>query len=198
MRLLDRLIRWTGVVCRIGVLLGGAMAVLICFVIAFDVVARKAFGISIVGVDEISGFILAFSCSWGCAFALLHRAHVRVETIQLVLPQRMCAILDMVGLILIGAFVATVGWFASNVLNMSIGMGSNADMLDFPIWIPQAAWVAGFLIFVVLAVLLLLRSVMAFFAGDLATLHALIGSRSVIEDVEYGKQQVEAHREDTR
>ena len=195
MRLLDRLIQGTGVVCRMGVLVCGALCMLISFVIAFDVVARKAFNVAIVGADEISSFILAISCSWGFAFGLLHRAHIRVDTIQLVLPKRMCAILDIVALIMIGGFVAIVGWYAANVLSMSIDMGSNADMLDFPLWFPQAVWVAGFLIFAVLAVLLLLRSVIAFFAGDLAALHALIGSRSVIEEVEHQKQQVTLHRE---
>ncbi|MDP6787158.1 MAG: TRAP transporter small permease [Rhodospirillales bacterium] len=198
MRLLDRLIQGTGVVCRGGVLLCGALVVLISIVIAFDVVARKATGISIVGVDEISGFILAISCSWGCAFALLHRAHVRVETVQLVLSQRICAILDLVGLLLLGAFVAIVGWYGANVLNMSIDMGSNADMLDVSLWIPQTAWVAGYLMFVIVAVLLFLRSAAALLAGDLTTLHALIGSRSAVEEVEHEKQQVVAHREDTR
>ena len=194
--LLDRLIQGTGVVCRMGVLACGALFVLVSFMIAFDVVVRKAFNIAIVGADEISSFVLATSCSWGFAFALLHRAHVRVETLQLVLPQRLCAILDIVGLILIGGFVAIVGWYASNVLYMSIDMGSNADMLDFPRWIPQAFWVAGFLIFVVLAVLLLLRSVIAFLAGDLAVLHTLIGSRSAVEQLEDDKRQVKVQRED--
>jgi TRAP-type C4-dicarboxylate transport system permease small subunit len=174
------------------------LAVLISFVIAFDVVVRKAIGFSIVGVDEISGFILAISCSWGCAFALLHRAHVRVETVQLVLSPRTCAILDMVGLTLLGAFVATVGWYGANVLSMSIDMGSNADMLDVSLWIPQVTWVAGYMMFVILAVLLIVRSGAAFLAGDLTTLHTLIGSRSVAEEVEHDKQQVVAHREDTR
>jgi len=198
MRLLDRLIHGAGVVCRGGVLLCGSLAVLISFVIAFDVVARKVIGFSIVGVDEISGFILAISCSWGCAFALLHRAHVRVETVQLVLSPRTCAILDMVSLIVLGAFVSTVGWYGANVLNMSIEMGSNADMLDVSLWIPQVTWVAGYMMFVILAVLLILRAGAAFLAGDLTTLHTLIGSRSVAEEVEHEKQQVVAHREDTR
>ena len=137
MGLLDRLIHGTGAVCRAGALVCGGLCVLVSFVIAVAVVMRKVFNVSIVGADEISSFILAASCSWGFAFALLHRAHVRVESLQLVLPRRLCAILDIVGLILLGAFVAVIAWYTANVLALSIDMGALADMLDVPLWFPQ-------------------------------------------------------------
>lgn len=190
MGLLDRLIHGTGTVCRAGALVCGGLCVLVSFVIAVAVVMRKVFNVSIVGADEISSFILAASCSWGFAFALLHRAHVRVESLQLVLPRRLCAILDIVGLILLGAFVAVIAWYTANVLALSIDMGALADMLDVPLWFPQAFWVAGFVVSVILAVLLLIRSLTAFLAGDLAALQALIGSRSAVEEVAQEKSRV--------
>ena len=177
--------------CRAGALICGGLCVLVSFVIAVAVVMRKVFNVSIVGADEISSFILAASCSWGFAFALLHRAHVRVESLQLVLPRRLCAILDIVGLILLGAFVAIICWYTAGVLALSIDMGALADMLDVPLWLPQAFWVAGFLVSVVLAVLLLIRSLMAFLAGDLATLQAMIGSRSATDEAAQETSRVE-------
>ena len=190
MGLLDRLIHRTGAVCRAGALICGGLCVLVSFVIAVAVVLRKVFNVSIVGADEISSFILAASCSWGFAFALLHRAHVRVESLQLVLPRRLCAILDIVGLTLLGAFVAVIAWYTASVLALSIDMGALADMLDLPLWLPQAFWVAGFMVSVVLAALLLIRSLAAFLAGDLAALQALIGSRSAIEEAAQEKSRV--------
>ena len=190
MGLLDRLIHGTGVVCRAGALVCGGLCVLVSFVIAVAVVMRKVFNVSIVGADEISSFILAASCSWGFAFALLHRAHVRVESLQLVLPRRLCAILDIVGLILLGAFVAVIAWYTANVLALSIDMGALADMLDVPLWLPQAFWVAGFVVSVILAVLLVIRSLIAFLTGDLAALQALIGSRSAVEEAAQEKSRV--------
>ena len=196
MGLLDRLIHRTGAVCRAGALICGGLCVLVSFVIAVAVVMRKLFNVSIVGADEISSFILAASCSWGFAFALLHRAHVRVESLQLILPRRLCAILDIVGLILLGAFIAVVAWYAASVLALSIDMGALADMLDLPLWLPQAFWVAGFVVSVVLAVLLLIRSLIAFLAGDLAALQALIGSRSAIEEAAQEKSRVDRYSGD--
>lgn len=190
MGLLDRLIHGTGAVCRAGALVCGGLCVLVSFVIAVAVVMRKVFNVSIVGADEISSFILAASCSWGFAFALLHRAHVRVESLQLVLPRRLCAILDIVGLILLGAFVAVIAWYTANVLALSIDMGALADMLDVPLWLPQAFWVAGFVVSVILAVLLVIRSLIAFLTGDLAALQALIGSRSAVEEAAQEKSRV--------
>lgn len=190
MGLLDRLIHGTGAVCRAGALVCGGLCVLVSFVIAAAVVMRKVFNVSIVGADEISSFILAASCSWGFAFALLHRAHVRVESLQLVLPRRLCAILDIVGLILLGAFVAVIAWYTANVLALSIDMGALADMLDVPLWLPQAFWVAGFVVSVILAALLVIRSLIAFLTGDLAALQALIGSRSAVEEAAQEKSRV--------
>ena len=190
---LDRLIHGTGAVCRAGALICGGLCVLVSFVIAVAVVMRKLFNVSIVGADEISSFILAASCSWGFAFALLHRAHVRVESLQLVLPRRLCAVLDLVGLILLGAFVAVICWYTAGVLALSLDMGALADMLDVPLWIPQAFWVAGFLVSVALAVLLLIRSSIAFVAGDLATLQAMIGSRSATDEAAQETSRIERH-----
>ena len=190
MGLLDRLIHGTGAVCRAGALVCGGLCVLVSFVIAVAVIMRKVFNVSIVGADEISSFILAASCSWGFAFALLHRAHVRVESLQLVLPRRLCAVLDIVGLILLGAFVAIIAWYTASVLALSIDMGALADMLDVPLWFPQAFWVAGFVVSVILAVLLLIRSLIAFLTGDLAALQALIGSRSAVEEAAQEKSRV--------
>ena len=190
MGLLDRLIHGTGAVCRAGALVCGGLCVLVSFVIAVAVVMRKVFNVSIVGADEISSFILAASCSWGFAFALLHRAHVRVESLQLILPRRLCAVLDIVGLILLGAFVAVIAWYTASVLALSIDMGALADMLDVPLWLPQAFWVAGFVVSVILAVLLLIRSLIAFLTGDLAALQALIGSRSAVEEAAQEKSRI--------
>ena len=195
MNLVDDLIRRTGTFCRWGVLLTGVFYILVSFAVAQEVVLRKIFNVSMMGIDEMSGFVLAIGTSWGFAFALLHRAHIRIDTVLLVLPQRARAVLDILGLILIGGFVGVLGWFAKDVLILSAELNSNALLVDFPLWIPQAMWVAGFATFMVLAVLLLLRALIAFFAGDLTKLHALIGSRSVTEEVEREQQAVERYRE---
>ena len=195
MNLLDDLIRWTGTFCRWGVLLTGVFYVLVSVSVAYEVVVRKLFNVSMMGIDEMSGFVLAMGTSWGFAFALLHRGHIRIDSVMLVLPQRARAFLDILGLIMIVGFVGILTWYAKDLLIRSAELGSNALLVDFPLWIPQALWVTGFATFLVLGVLLLLRALIAFFAGDLAKLHALIGSRSVTEEVDREKQAVERYRE---
>ena len=49
---------------------------------------------------------------------------------------------------------------------------------------PDCAWFIGFAVFVVTFVMLFLRSLIAFFAGDLATVRRLAGTRTIDEDVE--------------
>ena len=104
MNLFDDLIRRTGTFCRWGVLLTGVFYILVSFAVAQEVVLRKIFNVSMMGIDEMSGFVLAIGTSWGFAFALLHRAHIRIDTVLLVLPQRARAVLDILGLILIVRF----------------------------------------------------------------------------------------------
>lgn len=55
--------------------------------------------------------------------------------------------------------------------------------LATPLVIPQLLWVAGFVLFLGVALLLFVRALVALISGDLQTVARLIGSRSVSEEV---------------
>jgi hypothetical protein len=54
--------------------------------------------------------------------------------------------------------------------------------LEAPLWVPQALWGAGLLLFLLCGLLLLLRSLWAFVRGRFGDVQDLIGSRSIIEE----------------
>ena len=49
--------------------------------------------------------------------------------------------------------------------------------------VPQLLWVLGLVMFLAIAVLLLIRALVALIAGDLATVRRLVGSRTLREEV---------------
>jgi hypothetical protein len=53
-----------------------------------------------------------------------------------------------------------------------------------PLVIPQGLWFAGLAFFVALSLLLLLRGLLAFVAGNYTGLFALIGSKSALAEAE--------------
>ena len=183
--ILDRLIGLTSAVSTFAVWCCGALFVMVSVLIGVEVVIRKAFGASIYGVDELSGFALAFGIAWGFSFTLLHRAHIRVDTIYIWLPIRIRAALDIVALTAFVGFMSLVALSTGGVLSQSITSSSvGYTQLEVPLVIPQTIWVAGYCFFLVVAFLLLIRNILAFLSGDAITVQKEIGSPGITESIE--------------
>src|SRR3546814_13702199 len=90
---MDRVLDLAHRLARLGALGGGALTILAAIVIGVDVVLRKTLALSVGGASELSGYVLAIGSSWGFALALLDRAHIRIDTLYVLLPTRICAAL---------------------------------------------------------------------------------------------------------
>lgn len=180
---LDRLLALAERVSRVAVFVGGALLLASAFLVSFDVLARKIFGVTMGGADELSGYAFAIGTTWALAFTLLQRANVRVDALYALLPVRVCAVLDVLALLALGAFLALLTWHAALVLETSVAFAARATTpLATPLWIPQTLWVAGFVLFLLTLAPLLLRATLALASGDLATVRRLAGARSAAED----------------
>jgi TRAP-type mannitol/chloroaromatic compound transport system permease small subunit len=180
----DPLLRLAYRIARAGVWFGGVLLIATAVLVGVEVVIRKAFSLSIGGADELSGYALAISSSWALAFTLLERAHIRIDSLYIHLPVRVCALLDILGLALLIAFFALVTWYGFGVFRTSYTLGAESlSPLSTPLVVPQALWVLGLVMFLAIAVLLLVRALGALATGDLATVHRLIGSRTLREEV---------------
>lgn len=176
---MDRALDLAHRLARIGAWGGGGLVVLAAVVIGVDIALRKTLAFSIGGASELSGYVLAIGSSWAFALALLDRAHIRIDSLYVTLPTRVCAALDIVALVVMLGFVVLLTWQGWHVFHQSVQYGSRAlTPIATPLQYPQFLWVVGLIYFLVVIVLLLLRATHAFVTGDIATVQRLAGSRT--------------------
>ena len=168
-----------------GLWFGGALVLLAALLIGVDVLMRKFLSQSIGGADELAGYALAIGTAWGLAAALLDRAHIRIDSLYVLFPQKIRLALDTMALALLVGFFALVGWHGFGVVSQSWTSGSRSQSaLETPTVIPQALWIAGLAAFVVIGVLLLVQALRIGASGDLRRMAELISTRSAEEEVE--------------
>jgi len=180
--------RTLGVMRRIsrwGLWFGGALVLIAALLIGIDVVLRKFFIVSIGGADELAGYSLAIGTAWGLAAALVDRAHIRIDSLYLLFPRLLRAILDLVGLGLFIFFFSLMAWHGAGVVEQSWTSSSRSQSaLQIPTVIPQSIWLAGLILFILAGVLLILDTLMKISRRDFAGISRSVGIRSAEEDVE--------------
>jgi TRAP-type C4-dicarboxylate transport system permease small subunit len=172
-----RLTRW-------GLWLGGALVLAAAILIGIDVCLRKFFAQSIGGADELAGYALAIGTAWSLGAALLDRAHIRIDSLYVLLPVRLRLLLDFAGLALFVAFFGLIARHGWNVVEQSWSSGSRSQSaLQTPTVIPQGIWLLGLALFVVVGVVLFIHALRRAARGEAGAVAAAIGTRSAEEDV---------------
>src|ERR1044072_454403 len=183
---LDRLVAYSFPLARISGWIFGLLLNVSAFLLRGQI-----FVVTLGGANELSGYALAVSSSWGCTVALVHRMHVRIDSVYTHLTARIRALLDMVGLAAFIYFLAFVTFYAWKVLEQSIESNTHSiSALAAPLAVPQAVWFAGFVVFLLVASIYLLRAMLAFAKGDLRRVRELLGARSVAEEAEFEKERL--------
>ena len=141
---LGRSLRLAETFSRAAVWAGGALTLGAVFLIAYDILVRKFFNITVGGADELSSYVFAISTSWALAFVVLQRANVRVDVIYERLPVRVSAFLDWLSLVALGVFMVFLTWHAYSVAETSFVRNAAANTpLATPLWIPQLGMAIG-------------------------------------------------------
>ena len=180
---LGRLLRSAETLSRGAVWFGGVLTLASVFLIGFDVIARKFFGFTTGGADELSGYAFAISTSWALAFVVLQRGNVRVDVLYQHLPVRVAALLDWISLVALAVFMVILTYYASFVAETSWVQNSAANTpLGTPLWVPQGLWLIGLAWMCLVLTLMLIRASVALVTGDLAAIKALCGVRSTEEE----------------
>jgi TRAP-type C4-dicarboxylate transport system permease small subunit len=188
---LDRLIAHSFTLARVSGWMCGLLLTVSATLIGLDILLRQTIVVTIGGANELSGYALAVSSSWGCTVALVHRMHVRIDSVYTHLSARVRALLDMAGLAAFIYFLMFVTFYAWKVLEQSIESDTHSiSALGAPLAIPQAVWFAGFVVFLLVASIYLLRAMLAFAKGDLRRIRELLGARSVAEEMEFEKESL--------
>jgi TRAP-type C4-dicarboxylate transport system permease small subunit len=190
---MDRLLQIAHGVARGGAWFGGALILAAALVVAADIIIRNLFVVTFGGADELAGYALAIGSAWALAFALLERAHVRIDVLYQKLPIRLAAIVDILCLSTFTVFMILLTRHGYAVFMQSLTADTHSmSGLAIRLAIPQAIWVLGLALFVVVALLLLIRGALALVAGDNSTIVRLLGSRSATEEVEHELDQAAA------
>jgi TRAP-type C4-dicarboxylate transport system permease small subunit len=179
-------------ISRVGAVVGGALLLIASIAICVDITLRYLFAVTLGGADELSGYALAISSAWGLSAAVLTRSHIRIDTVYVRVRARIRAVLDLLSLAAFVFFFTLVTYYGWGVLKQSWQSDSHSlSEIQMPLIVPQGLWVAGLAFFVLVCVLLLLRGLRSFLAGDLDGLFARIGSKSAVAEAEEEVQNVE-------
>ncbi len=121
-----------------------------------DVILR-AFGTSLGGTDELSGYAMAISTAWGVAFALTERAHVRIDILRNKTVAPIRALFDAVALLALVGVSIMIAWRGWGVLSKTISNNARSNTaLETPLWIPQTLWWSGWTWFAISATIMAL------------------------------------------
>lgn len=181
---MTKLLTITEYINRIGVWVGGLLLFLTSVMIAVEVILRKVFTVSMGGADEISSYALAISCAWAFGFALLRKAHIRIDIFYTRLPERLQSLLDVLSMVVFLIYQVPLVYFAWLVVKTSIVRHSAANTpLQTPLWIPQGLWFSGLLFFLVTTLVLLAASLVRLCKGDVSGSRRLIGPSSLEDEI---------------
>lgn len=176
---------FTEKISSICVLISGILLLLAVGLIGVEVVLRKVFTVSIGGADELSSYALAICISWSLGYALLHKAHIRIDVLYCKLSDKLKAALDVISLLSLIAFMAPLTFFAFSVLSVSITRNSTANTpLQTPMWIPQGLWFLGLLAFLVTIVIVLCSTVYYLIKKDYVSAQHISGVTTIEEEIE--------------
>ncbi len=182
---MNKLLKFTESLNRAGAWVGGALLFLTSIMIAIEVVLRKAFSISMGGADELSSYVLAISCSWAFGFALLRKAHIRIDILYARLPEKVRSSLDILALVTFLLYLVPLVYFASLVVRTSWVRESTANTpLQTPLWIPQGLWLAGLVVFLFTIIILLIGTVFHLVKKDPSRAQQLSGPNTLEEEIE--------------
>jgi TRAP-type transport system small permease protein len=144
MILLDRLSRLIERLSLVGGWLAAAAVLGILLLVAAEIALRTLFGVSTQVSDEFSGYLNVAAIYFGLAYALKQGAFVRVEPVYRAL--RGPAAIAVRWLIVTAslAYIAATAFyfFRYTASNFQAGIASTS-FSQTPLWIPQAAIVAG-------------------------------------------------------
>lgn len=125
----------------------GACLIAISVVIVFEAVVRKAFGMTLGGVNEITGYVFAITTAWAFPHALARKANVRITAFSgwLTLGPRL--LLEGTALVATAVFFGYLALRGGELALDSLLQDRRSNSsLQTPMVVPQALWVLGLVV----------------------------------------------------
>jgi TRAP-type C4-dicarboxylate transport system permease small subunit len=145
----------------------GWLYLVAALLISANVLARRFLGVSLFGITDLGGYLLAVGIAFGLAHTLATNGHIRVDVLIRKIPSvALRALLHTVALAALVAFAALLTTRAWAIFERSLKFGTR-DLTDMqlPLAIPQALWLAGLAVFTLLAGVMLLNRIAELILG---------------------------------
>lgn len=156
--------------------------------IVVEILMRKLLNMSIQGVDEIGGYVVAVAGTFGMALATVERAHTRIDVLLVRLPGVVQAALNLLAYVCLAAAAAFMTYMAGITLADSLAFGSvTSTPLQTPLWIPQSLWLGGLVLFGLSALWMAARGVWAILGGKTHFV-SVLAPTSIDEAIRESKQ----------
>jgi len=169
--------RWIAILTGV-VLLGCAGIVLL------DILLRRM-GSSLGGTDEISGYVMAITTSWGMAFTLLELGHVRIDLMRGRTGRIGRSVFDLFAMAMLTGTVTLIAVKCWPVLSRSLANSSRANTpLETPLALVQTPWFAGWVWFAGVAWLTLITATIMVLRGKFEQSETIIGCFGEEEQVQ--------------
>jgi TRAP-type mannitol/chloroaromatic compound transport system permease small subunit len=150
-----------------------------------EMLGRKVLGFSLQGVDEIGSYTYAIVGSVGFAHALVSRSHTRVDFLISRFPVKVRSVLNVLAMLSLAAFAVLSVWRGLHVVLESIDLHATASTpLATPMWIPQALWLAGYVLFALVALWAALHALKLFVRGRHELVNDGFGPQTLEEEIE--------------
>lgn len=165
--------------------LGGALILVCAFLVSLDVVFRNVFKLAIFESYELTGYGIALATAFGLSWALITKAHIRIEVLYNMLGIKPRAYLDICALATLSVVAAVLVYYGALVVldNWELDARSNST-LHVPLAIPQGLWLLGLAWFAVCAAMLLVVAANAVARGRHREVQEMFGIATVSEEVE--------------
>jgi TRAP-type C4-dicarboxylate transport system permease small subunit len=165
-------------------LFGVAMMVL-AVLVTIEALARKFVGLSLQGVDELGGYVLAVTSSLAFTLALIDRAHIRIDLVHNMLPGGLQRLLNWLSIAVLSAFAVLLAWTGWLALAETIEFRSTAPTpWATPLVWPQSGWLLGLVLFTLASLVALADATRLFLSGRGRELARRYGPKAVDEEMD--------------
>lgn len=184
---MGRWLQGCGAVSRWLAWMGGLALLASAAAISVDVITRAVWKVAYLESFELSTYAFAIATSMGLSWALLSKAHIRIEIVYSLFPARVRAWLDVyayAGLALVAGVLlywCGLAWWG----NVQSGARSNSS-LALPLKWPQGLWLLGIAWLAALAAVSALHGLWLCLSGRHEQAHAQLGVATLKEEIEAG------------
>ena len=163
----------------------GAAFLVLALAVAVETTLRKVLNISLQGVDELGGYILASGSALAIAVALVSRAHIRIDLLHDFAPLALRIVLNLAASLALAACAFMLVRMAYIAFDESILFNATAQTpWGTPLKLPQGAWLIALGIFLLAALGQLVRALWLLARGEWSLLDRHYGPRGTKEELD--------------